>query len=221
MTYHNEEKKVDIVALPTDDYRITVMVDYNNPALGSQHTGLFNLEKEFVTEFAPCRTFCFLHEVEMLHSQGLIRGGNLDNAIVIVDRELSDTEIKRICDKLGISEAVILGSNGVVNNRPLHFPNEPARHKLLDLMGDLALIGVPLKAQILAARPGSCQQHRVRPDDPEALPAEEADPQVPARAERRGRLRHQCDQEDPSPSLSVPARSTRSSISRSTRRSWA
>lgn len=152
--YHNEEKGVDIVALPTDDYRITVMVDYHNPALGSQHTGLFNLEKEFVTEFAPCRTFCFLHEVEMLHSQGLIRGGNLDNAIVIVDRDLKNDEIKRIAAKLGIKDSVILGNNGVINNRPLHFPNEPARHKLLDVMGDLALIGVPLKAQILAARPG-------------------------------------------------------------------
>jgi UDP-3-O-[3-hydroxymyristoyl] N-acetylglucosamine deacetylase/3-hydroxyacyl-[acyl-carrier-protein] dehydratase len=154
VTYHNEEKGVDIVALPLDDYRITVMVDYNNPALGSQHTGLFNLEKEFITEFAPTRTFCFLHEVEMLHSAGLIRGGNLDNAIVIVDRELSDDEIKRISTKLGINQAVILGTNGVLNNRPLRFKNEPARHKLLDLMGDLALIGVPLKAQILAARPG-------------------------------------------------------------------
>ncbi|MBP1647358.1 MAG: lpxC [Bacteroidetes bacterium] len=154
VTYHNEEKKVDIVALPTDDFRITVMVDYNNPALGSQHTGMFSLEKEFISEFAPCRTFCFLHEVEVLHSRGLIRGGNLDNAVVIVDRELNESEIKRICDKLGISEAVILGSNGVVNNRQLHFPNEPARHKLLDVLGDLALIGVPLKAQILAARPG-------------------------------------------------------------------
>ena len=154
VTYHNEEKGVDIVALPLDDYRITVMVDYNNPALGSQHTGLFNLEKEFITEFAPTRTFCFLHEVEMLHAAGLIRGGNLDNAIVIVDRELSDDEIKRISTKLGINQAVILGTNGVLNNRPLRFKNEPARHKLLDLMGDLALIGVPLKAQILAARPG-------------------------------------------------------------------
>jgi len=152
--YRNEEKGVDIVALPTDDYRITVMVDYHNPALGSQHSGLFNLEKEFVTEFAPCRTFCFLHEVETLHSQGLIRGGNLDNAIVIVDRDLDDAELKRIAAKLGIKESIFLGAGGVLNNRTLHFSNEPARHKLLDLMGDLALIGVPLKAQILAARPG-------------------------------------------------------------------
>lgn len=152
--YHNEAKGVDIVALPTDDYRITVMVDYHNPALGSQHSGLFNLEKEFVTEFAPCRTFCFLHEVEMLHSQGLIKGGNLDNAIVIVDHDLSPEEIKRISEKLGIKGSVFLGTSGVLNNKKLHFKNEPARHKLLDLMGDLALIGVPIKAQILAARPG-------------------------------------------------------------------
>jgi UDP-3-O-[3-hydroxymyristoyl] N-acetylglucosamine deacetylase / 3-hydroxyacyl-[acyl-carrier-protein] dehydratase len=154
VAYRNEEKKVDIVALPTDDYRVTVLVDYNNPALGSQHTGLFNLEKEFVREFAPCRTFCFLHEVELLHNAGLIRGGNLDNAIVIVDRDLPDPEIRRISEKLGIKDAVILGSNGILNNRSLLFPNEPARHKLLDVMGDLALIGAPLKAQILAARPG-------------------------------------------------------------------
>ncbi len=154
VTYHNEAKGVDIVALPLDDYRITVMVDYNNPALGSQHTGLFNLEKEFVTEFAPTRTFCFLHEVEELHSAGLIKGGNLDNAIVIVDRELDDDEIRRMSSKLGITHAVILGTKGTLDDRPLRFKNEPARHKLLDLMGDLALIGVPLKAQILAARPG-------------------------------------------------------------------
>ncbi len=134
VAYRNVEKKVDIVALPTDDYRVTVMVDYNNPALGSQHSGLFDLEKEFVTEFAPCRTFCFLHEVELLHNAGLIRGGNLDNAIVIVDRDLPDDEIRRVSVKLGIKDAVILGNNGILNNRALLYPNEPARHKLLDLM---------------------------------------------------------------------------------------
>jgi UDP-3-O-[3-hydroxymyristoyl] N-acetylglucosamine deacetylase/3-hydroxyacyl-[acyl-carrier-protein] dehydratase len=152
--YQDEQRGVDIVALPTDDYRVTVMVDYHNPALGSQHTGLFNLEKEFITEFAPSRTFCFLHEVEMLRDQGLIKGGSLDNAIVIVDRELSSDEIKKLSHKLGIDHAVILGTSGVLNNKTLHYRNEPARHKLLDLMGDLALIGAPLKAQILAARPG-------------------------------------------------------------------
>ena len=152
--YSNEERGVDIVALPTDDFRVTVMVDYHNPALGSQHTGLFNLEKEFVNEFAPARTFCFLHEVEELHSQGLIRGGNLDNAIVIVDREIDQHGLAELAKKTGINESVILGSNGILNNRQLRYKNEPARHKLLDLIGDLALIGAPLKAQILAARPG-------------------------------------------------------------------
>jgi UDP-3-O-[3-hydroxymyristoyl] N-acetylglucosamine deacetylase/3-hydroxyacyl-[acyl-carrier-protein] dehydratase len=152
--YQNEEKGVDIVALPTDDFRLTVMIDYNNPALGSQHTGLFNLEKEFVTEFASARTFCFLHEVEVLRDQGLIKGGNLDNAIVIVDRDASDDEVRKLAKKLGIDHSVILGTSGVLNDKRLHFRNEPARHKLLDLIGDLALIGAPLKAQILAARPG-------------------------------------------------------------------
>jgi UDP-3-O-[3-hydroxymyristoyl] N-acetylglucosamine deacetylase/3-hydroxyacyl-[acyl-carrier-protein] dehydratase len=86
--YIDEARGTEIVALPNDKYRVTVMVDYKNPALGSQHTGLFDLESEFVTEFASARTFCFLHEVEALHAQGLIQGGNLDNAIVIVDKEM-------------------------------------------------------------------------------------------------------------------------------------
>ncbi|MFI5250837.1 MAG: bifunctional UDP-3-O-[3-hydroxymyristoyl] N-acetylglucosamine deacetylase/3-hydroxyacyl-ACP dehydratase [Bacteroidota bacterium] len=152
--YTNEEKGVDIVALPNDDYRLTVMIDYQNPALGSQHTGLFNLEKEFVDEFSTARTFCFLHEVEELHSRGLIRGGNLNNAIVIVDKDLTPKQLKSLLQTLGINESVILGQHGTLNNKELRFKNEPARHKLLDLVGDLALIGVPLRAQVLAARPG-------------------------------------------------------------------
>ena len=152
--YTNEEMGVDMVALPNDDYRLTVMIDYQNPALGSQHTGLFNLEKEFVDEFSSARTFCFLHEVEELHARGLIRGGNLDNAIVIVDKELSDAQLRKLLKTLGINQSCVLGNHGTLNDKELRFRNEPARHKLLDLLGDLALIGVPLRAQILAARPG-------------------------------------------------------------------
>ncbi|MBI3194948.1 MAG: bifunctional UDP-3-O-[3-hydroxymyristoyl] N-acetylglucosamine deacetylase/3-hydroxyacyl-ACP dehydratase [Ignavibacteriae bacterium] len=152
--YVDEKDGVDIVALPTDDYRLTVMIDYSNPALGSQHTGLFNLEKEFIEEFSSARTFCFLHEVEHLYERGLIQGGNLNNAIVIVDRELPRKDIDRITKKLGIRDAIVMDKGGTLNNKQLHYKNEPARHKLLDLMGDLALIGAPLKAQILAARPG-------------------------------------------------------------------
>jgi UDP-3-O-[3-hydroxymyristoyl] N-acetylglucosamine deacetylase / 3-hydroxyacyl-[acyl-carrier-protein] dehydratase len=155
VNYRNEEHGVEIVALPLrNDYRVTVLIDYNNPALGSQHTGLFSLEKEFVSEFSKARTFCFLHEVEILRDRGLIRGGNLDNAIVIVDRELNDGEIKTLAKKLGIGESVILGTSGILNNKKLRYKNEPARHKLLDLLGDLALVGAPMQAQVLAARPG-------------------------------------------------------------------
>ncbi|MDZ7766759.1 MAG: bifunctional UDP-3-O-[3-hydroxymyristoyl] N-acetylglucosamine deacetylase/3-hydroxyacyl-ACP dehydratase [Melioribacteraceae bacterium] len=154
VTYHDEENQIDIVALPLDGYRVTVMVDYFNPALGSQHTGLFDLEKEFVSEFAPSRTFCFLSEVETLYDAGLIKGGNLDNAVVIVDHDIDQNGINRIMDKVGLKDDVEIGATGFLNDKSLRFKNEPVRHKLLDLIGDLALIGVPIKAQILAARPG-------------------------------------------------------------------
>lgn len=151
--YHDEKNKIDIVALPLDSYRISIMVDYENPALGSQHTGLFDLEKEYVTEFAPSRTFCFLSEVEMLADQGLIKGGNIDNAVVIVDHEINDEGLSRLKEKLNLDHDLTV-INGYLDNNKLRFRNEPVRHKLLDMVGDLALVGVPIKAQILAARPG-------------------------------------------------------------------
>ncbi|MFC2134027.1 bifunctional UDP-3-O-[3-hydroxymyristoyl] N-acetylglucosamine deacetylase/3-hydroxyacyl-ACP dehydratase [Bacteroidota bacterium] len=151
---HNEEEGVDIVALPLDGFRITVMVDYHNPALGSQHSGLFNLEKEFVDEFAPSRTFCFLSEVEQLADAGLIKGGNLDNAVVIVDHETNDKNLSELAGKLGLKTKITVGESGFLNDKILRYKNEPVRHKLLDMLGDFALIGAPVKAQILAARPG-------------------------------------------------------------------
>jgi len=152
--YTNEKKHIDIVALPTDNFRITVMIDYFNPALGSQHTGLFDLEKEFVKEFAPARTFCFLTEVETLHEQGLIKGGSLESAIVINDKDMDNNELNGLKELFGLEIAPELGNNGILNNTELRYKNEPARHKLLDMIGDLSLIGVPIKAQVLAARPG-------------------------------------------------------------------
>lgn len=154
INYTDERRGIEYVALPTDDYRITVMVDYKNPALGSQHSGLFSMEREFISEFAPARTFCFLHEVEILADQGLIKGGDLDSAIVIVDRDLDKKELDILRKKLTIEDQVTLGENGILNNRELRFKNEPCRHKLLDVIGDLALVGVNIKAQILSARPG-------------------------------------------------------------------
>jgi UDP-3-O-[3-hydroxymyristoyl] N-acetylglucosamine deacetylase/3-hydroxyacyl-[acyl-carrier-protein] dehydratase len=130
------------------------MIDYQNSALASQHSGLFDLQSEFLRDFAPARTFCFLTEVESLHEQGLIRGGSLDNAIVIVDKEMPDEELRSMLTKFDMEQNAVLGHNGILNNRLLRFKNEPARHKLLDMLGDLALIGAPIKGQILAARPG-------------------------------------------------------------------
>jgi UDP-3-O-[3-hydroxymyristoyl] N-acetylglucosamine deacetylase/3-hydroxyacyl-[acyl-carrier-protein] dehydratase len=152
--YKNDKKAVDMVALPTDDYRITVMIDYFNPALGSQHTGLFNLDEEFVSEFASARTFCFLKEVQMLHREGLIKGGNLGNAIVIVDKDMTEEELEELRKLFNLDKKPDVGKTGIFNDTELRFKNEPARHKLLDMLGDLSLIGVPIKAQILAARPG-------------------------------------------------------------------
>lgn len=153
--YHSEKENVDIVALPLkNDFRISVMIDFQNPALGVQHSGLFNLHDEFAKDFAPARTFCFLKEVEMLKDSELIKGGNLDNAIVIVDREFTEESFDHYKQKIKLDKSVKLGKSGILNDTTLRYKNEPARHKVLDLIGDLALIGAPIKGQILAARPG-------------------------------------------------------------------
>ncbi len=150
--YTEDEREVEMIAMPLDDYRLTVMVDYNSPVLGSQHASITSL-KEFETEIASCRTFCFLHELEMLYNNNLIRGGDLNNAIVIVDRVIKDEELEHLA-KMFNKPKVEVKKEGILNNVELRFHNEPARHKLLDLIGDLALIGTPIKAQIMAARPG-------------------------------------------------------------------
>jgi len=153
--YHSDTDKVDTVALPLkNDFRISVMIDFATPALGVQHSGLFDLQTEFETEFAPARTFCFLKEIEMLKEQGLIKGGDIGNAIVIVDRQFTDEEFSAFKKKIEIDQKIQIGTSGILDNTPLRFKNEPARHKVLDMIGDLALIGAPIKGQILAARPG-------------------------------------------------------------------
>jgi UDP-3-O-[3-hydroxymyristoyl] N-acetylglucosamine deacetylase/3-hydroxyacyl-[acyl-carrier-protein] dehydratase len=153
-SYSEPDRKVDIVVTPSDDFRITFMIDYANPALGTQYTSLVDLEHEFAEEFAPSRTFCFLSEVEMLKDQGLIKGGSLNNAVVIYDLKGGQVEVDRIRNALGIKGEAFVGKTGIINDIPLRFPNEPVRHKALDLIGDLTLIGVPLKGHVLAARSG-------------------------------------------------------------------
>ncbi|MGH8004938.1 MAG: bifunctional UDP-3-O-[3-hydroxymyristoyl] N-acetylglucosamine deacetylase/3-hydroxyacyl-ACP dehydratase [Limisphaerales bacterium] len=148
------DRHVDLVVLPSDDFRVTFLVDYKNPALGTQYTSMVSLKDEFVKDFAPSRTFCFLSEVESLAKLGLIKGGNLSNGIVICDDGVGREDLQRLKKMLSLKEELFIGKNGLMNDVPLRFPNEPCRHKALDLIGDLALLGVPLKAHVLAARSG-------------------------------------------------------------------
>lgn len=150
--YRDENRDVEIAALPLDDYRVTVMVDYNSPVLGSQHASLNNIQ-DFKKDISSSRTFCFLHELEMLHKNNLIKGGDLNNAIVVVDRVVKDEELDHLASLFN-KPKVEVKKEGILNNVELRHRNEPARHKLLDVVGDLALVGRPIKAQILAARPG-------------------------------------------------------------------
>jgi UDP-3-O-[3-hydroxymyristoyl] N-acetylglucosamine deacetylase/3-hydroxyacyl-[acyl-carrier-protein] dehydratase len=149
------DKGIEFLAVPDTNYRITVMVDYKSPVLGTQHASMYHLG-EFNSEIAKCRTFVFLRELEFLASNNLIKGGDLDNAIVLVDRtDVSQDEMNRLAKLLGKEELKIsIEGIGVLNSTKLHYENEPARHKLLDIVGDLALVGRPIKAHILAARPG-------------------------------------------------------------------
>jgi len=151
--YKNAEKNIEIAALPLPDYRLTVMVDYNSTVISSQHAFLNDIS-QFPEQIANCRTFVFLHELEELYKQNLIKGGDLANAIVIADREVEEGELDHLSQLLNKPKISLDKAKGILNNVELNYPNEMARHKLLDLIGDLALVGRPLKAQILAARPG-------------------------------------------------------------------
>ncbi len=150
--YYDPVKKVDMLALPSNDYQITALIDFNSPVLGTQHAALKSLS-EFRTEIGPCRTFCFLHELEYLLDNNLIKGGDLSNAIVVVDKVVEQSELERLA-KVFNKQKIEVKQEGILNNIQLHFPNEPARHKLLDVVGDLALAGHAFKAHIIANRPG-------------------------------------------------------------------
>jgi UDP-3-O-[3-hydroxymyristoyl] N-acetylglucosamine deacetylase/3-hydroxyacyl-[acyl-carrier-protein] dehydratase len=152
ISYYDEVKKVEITALPAVNYQITTLIDFNSPVLGTQHASLKSM-KDFQVEIAPCRTFCFLHELEMLLENNLVKGGDINNAIVVVDKPVTNEEMERLAKAFG-REKIEIKSEGYLNNLELRFSNEPARHKLLDVVGDLALVGYPIKAHIIANRPG-------------------------------------------------------------------
>jgi len=152
--YEDLEKGIEILAIPYDEFRVTVMVDYDSHVLGTQHASMYHTG-EFKEEISPCRTFVFLRELEYLAKAGLIKGGDIDNAIVLVEREdVSQEEIDKLAKLLDKEHLDIKIQGNTLNNCKLKFINEPARHKLLDVIGDLALVGKPIKGHILTARPG-------------------------------------------------------------------
>ena len=152
ITYSDPKNKIEITAIPSQSFSVSVMINFETKVLNSQNAALESI-KDFKGEIANCRTFVFLHELEFLLKNNLIKGGDLSNAIVFVNRVISQEELNRLA-KLFNKPTVRVLKEGILNNLELHFPNEPARHKLLDLIGDLALLGKPIKGNIVAKRPG-------------------------------------------------------------------
>lgn len=159
ITYSDPSKGIEISIYPDDHLSYQVMVDYNSKVLGNQFAVL-NSVSNFNKDISMCRTFVFLHELEFLLQHNLIKGGDLNNALVIVDRPITQEELDRLAD-LFQKPKVQVKAGGVLNNLEPHFTNEPARHKLLDLVGDLALIGVPIKGKIIATKPGHAANNEI------------------------------------------------------------
>ena len=156
---HIDEKSgSEIILLPADELSFTVMIDFETKVLGTQNATLSKID-DFATEIGSSRTFSFLHELEMLLDNGLIRGGDLNNAIIYVDKPIAEKNMERLKDVFG-KDDISVKPNGILNNLTLHHPNEAARHKLMDVIGDLALIGIPVQGRVVATKPG----HKINTD---------------------------------------------------------
>ncbi len=152
ISYKDEATGTELLALPSNKFEVTTMIDFNSDFLGHQYASLDTIE-DFKTEIAASRTFVFLHELQQLIDQNLIKGGDLDNAIVIADRVMSQGELDELAKRLN-KPSMKIDKAGILNTTELHFENEPARHKLLDIIGDVALVGKPIKGRIVATKPG-------------------------------------------------------------------
>ncbi|MBA4133182.1 MAG: UDP-3-O-[3-hydroxymyristoyl] N-acetylglucosamine deacetylase [Flavobacterium sp.] len=152
ISFMDEATGSEILVMPADDYQVTTMVDFGTKVLGTQNATLKNIT-DFKTEISDARTFSFLHELETLLDNGLIKGGDLNNAIVYVDKEISEKTMNNLKVAFG-KEKISVKPNGILDNLTLHYPNEAARHKLLDVIGDLALIGTRIKGKVIANKPG-------------------------------------------------------------------
>ncbi|MDE6334563.1 MAG: bifunctional UDP-3-O-[3-hydroxymyristoyl] N-acetylglucosamine deacetylase/3-hydroxyacyl-ACP dehydratase, partial [Muribaculaceae bacterium] len=151
-----------IMVLPDDEFSVEVKVNFNSPVLANQYASMEHVD-EFDAEIAPARTFVFVREIEPLLAAGLIKGGDLDNAIVIYDSPMDDNRLAEIAAVVGV-DVPRVESYGYINPKPLQYENEPARHKLLDIVGDIALIGRPLKGKVIATKPGHCINTRLSKD---------------------------------------------------------
>lgn len=151
-TFSIPEKGVELVIYPDDEFGVNVNIDYNSKVLGNQYAKM-DCMCDFAESISPCRTFVFLHELEPLLQNNLIKGGDLDNAIIIVENEVSEEEVERLSGLFHKNDIKVT-SSGILSNIELRFPNEPARHKLLDIVGDLALVGIRIKGKIVANKPG-------------------------------------------------------------------
>lgn len=152
ISYIDDATGSEITIIPSEHYCVTAMVDFGTKVLGTQNATMKNIT-EFKNEIADCRTFSFLHELESLLNNGLIKGGDLNNAIVYVDKEISAETMENL-KKAFNKETISVKENGILDNLTLHFPNEAARHKLLDVIGDLSLIGTRIQGKVIANKPG-------------------------------------------------------------------
>ena len=152
ISYRDEATGSEIILMPADEYQVTTMVDFGTKILGTQNANLSKIS-DFKEEIAAARTFSFLHEIETLLENNLIKGGDLNNAIVYVDKELSGPTMEKL-KKAFNKDDITVKPNGILDNLTLHWANEAARHKLLDVIGDLALVGIRIKGKVIANKPG-------------------------------------------------------------------
>ncbi len=154
VTFDDTDKGIDIHITPSDRFRVTFMMDYKTPTLGTQYYALYSLKEDYPVEISAARTFTLLSEVEPLKEQGLVKGGSLDNALIFVDRVIGEDEVDRLKTAFNVHESISIRENETLNQRQLRYVNEPVRHKILDLIGDLALLGMPIQGHVMAARSG-------------------------------------------------------------------
>ena len=152
VVYTDEEKDVEVVGVPYDGFKTTFTIQYNLEDLDVQYSSVHNMSQNYKTQIAPARTFCLLSEIKGLAKQGLIKGGNLGNAVIIVDKDIEDEEVRIFKERFGIK--FFKGEKGLQKTQVLRFRNEPVRHKTLDLIGDLALLGKPILGHITAIKSG-------------------------------------------------------------------